>query len=95
MARLRGPTSSWISARVGTDINYLYVTVTKNNTGKERIGHVTVAATDSKGKVLKTTLLTVKQQAIPEEEKESITLKPSTLEFDGEGGSQVITANMP
>jgi hypothetical protein len=88
-------TSSWISARVGTDINYLYVTVTKNNTGKERIGHVTVAATDSKGKVLKTTVLTVKQQAIPEEEKESITLKPSTLVFDGEGGSQVITAYMP
>ena len=82
-------TSSWISARVGTDINFLYVTVAKNDTGKERTGHVTVAATDSKGKVLKTTVLTVKQ-TLPPVYEEWVDASPSSLKFDAKGGKKEV-----
>ena len=79
----------WISARMGKDINYLYVTVAKNDTGKERTGHVTVAATDSKGKVLKTTVLTVKQ-TLPPVYEEWVDASPSSLKFDAKGGKKEV-----
>lgn len=79
----------WISASVGKDINYLYVTVAKNDTGKERKGYVTVAATDSKGKVLKTTVLTVKQ-TLPPVYEEWVDASPSSLQFDAKGGKQEV-----
>jgi len=82
-------TDKWISASVGKDINYLYVQLTKNDTGKERTGHVTVAATDSKGKVLKSTVLTVKQTP-PPVYKEWVDASPSSLEFDAQGGKKEV-----
>ena len=77
----------WLSASVARDANYLYVTAGKNDTDKERRGSVTVMATDSKGNVLKSTMLSV-VQPVPEKTEYWVSGKPSTLEFDAAGGAQ-------
>ena len=75
----------WLSCSIGKDVNYLYFTTATNDTGQERRGHITVSATDSKGKVLKSTVFTVVQQ-IPEKTEYWVTASPSTLQFDAKGG---------
>ena len=84
----------WISASIASDANFLYVKLAKNDTGKERKGQVTVMATDSKGKVLKTVVFPITQQPYVEEE-ESITASPSSLSFDADGGKKTISIDMP
>ncbi len=75
----------WLTASIPDDANFLYVKLAKNDTGKERKGKVTVAATDSKGTVLKTVTLDITQQPYVAEEYE-ISAIPSSLAFDGKGG---------
>lgn len=77
----------WLSASIASDINYLYFRASTNDTGQERRGSITVSATDSKGKVLKSTVLTVVQQ-IPEKAEYWVSASPSTLQFDAEGGKK-------
>lgn len=77
----------WLSCSIAKDANLLYFSTSTNDTGKERKGHITVSATDSKGKVLKSTVFTVEQQ-IPEKTEEWVTASPSTLQFDAEGGKK-------
>lgn len=80
----------WLSASIASDVNYLYFKASTNDTGKERRGSITVSATDSKGKVLKSAVLTVVQQ-IPEKKEEWISATPSSLQFDAKGGKQEVT----
>ena len=75
----------WLTASIPDDANFLYVKLAKNDTGKERMGKVIVAATDSKGTVLKTVTLDITQQPYVAEEYE-ISAIPSSLAFDGKGG---------
>ena len=82
----------WISATIASDANYLYVKLAKNDTDKERKGQVTVMATDSKGKVLKTAVLPITQAPYVEEE-EYIKATPSTLAFEAEGGKLTTTVS--
>ena len=84
----------WISASIASDANFIYIKLAKNDTGKERKGQVTVMATDSKGKVLKTTVMPITQKPYVEEE-ESITATPSSLNFDADGGKQSISVSLP
>ncbi|MBO7046168.1 MAG: hypothetical protein J6W38_07435, partial [Prevotella sp.] len=79
----------WVSASVASDMNYLYVKLSKNETGKERSGKVTVSATDSKGKVLKSTVLVVKQ-TLPEPTEYWVSATPSSVVFDANGGKQEV-----
>jgi len=79
----------WLSASIASDVNYLYFKASTNDTGKERRGSITVSATDSKGKVLKSAVLTVVQQ-IPEKKEEWISATPSSLQFDAKGGKQEV-----
>ena len=79
----------WVSASVASDMNYLYVKLSKNETGKERSGKVTVSATDSKGKVLKSTVLVVKQ-TLPEPTEYWVSATPSSVVFDAKGGKQEV-----
>ena len=79
----------WVSASVASDVNYLYVKLSKNETGKERSGKVTVSATDSKGKVLKSTVLVVKQ-TLPEPSEYWVSATPSSVVFDAKGGKQEV-----
>ena len=76
----------WLSCSIAKDANLLYFSTATNDTGKERKGHITVSATDSKGKVLKSTVFTVEQQ-IPEKTEYWVSASPSTLQFDGGGGT--------
>ena len=75
----------WVSASIASDMNYLYVKLAKNDTDQERSGKVTVSATDSKGKVLKSTVLVVKQ-TLPEPTEYWVSATPSSLVFDADGG---------
>lgn len=75
----------WVSASIASDMNYLYVQLSKNDTDQERSGKVTVSATDSKGKVLKSTVLVVKQ-TLPEPTEYWVSATPSSLVFDADGG---------
>jgi hypothetical protein len=79
------PEGDWLSASIPSDANFMYVKMTKNDTGKVRTGKVLLHATDSKGKVLKTVTLNVTQQPYIEEGG-SVKASPSTLEFDANGG---------
>lgn len=79
----------WLSASIANDINYLYFRASTNDTGQERRGSITVSATDSKGKVLKSTVLTVVQQ-IPEKTEYWVSASPSTVEFDAKGGQKEV-----
>ena len=79
----------WLSASIASDINYLYFRVSSNDTGKERRGSITVSATDSKGKVLKSTVLTVVQE-IPEKTEHWVSASPSSVEFDAKGGKKEV-----
>ena len=79
----------WLSASIASDINYLYFRASTNDTGQERRGSITVSATDSKGKVLKSTVLTVVQQ-IPEKTEYWVSASPSTVEFDAKGGQKEV-----
>ncbi len=76
----------WVSASIASDMNYLYVKLAKNETGQERKGKVTVSATDSKGKVLKSTVLSV-VQTLPEPTEYWVSATPSSLVFDAKGGT--------
>ena len=84
----------WISTTIASDANFIYIKMAKNDTGKERKGQVTVMATDSKGKVLKTVVFPITQQPYVEEE-ENIIATPSSLMFDADGGKQTISVSMP
>ncbi len=84
----------WISASIASDANFLYLRLAKNDTGKERKGQVTVMATDSKGKVLKTAVMPITQQPYVEEE-EGIFASPSSLNFNADGGKQTISVSLP
>ncbi len=84
----------WVTASIPSDANFLYVKLAKNDTGKERMGKVIVAATDSKGKVLKTVTLNITQQPYIEEEN-SIKAIPSSLVFDGKGGKLESSVSYP
>lgn len=75
----------WLSASIAHDANILYVKAAKNDTGEERKGKVTVSATDSKGKVLKSTVLTF-TQTLPVPTENWVNATPSSLVFNGEGG---------
>lgn len=75
----------WLSASIAHDANILYVKAAKNETGEERKGKVTVSATDSKGKVLKSTVLTFTQK-LPEPTVYWVSANPSSLLFDSGGG---------
>ena len=75
----------WLSASIARDANILYVKAAKNDTGQERKGKVTVSATDSKGKVLKSTVLTF-TQTLPVPTENWVNATPSSLLFNGEGG---------
>ena len=79
----------WLKASIASDVNYLYVSASKNETGEKRRGSITVSATDSKGKVLKSTVLTVVQE-IPEVTEYWVTATPSSLQFDKNGGQQEV-----
>ena len=79
----------WVSANVASDVNYLYVRLAKNETGQERKGKVTVSATDSKGKVLKSTVLTV-VQTLPEPTEYWVSATPSAVQFDSDGGKKEV-----
>lgn len=84
----------WITASIASDANFLYLRLAKNDTGKERKGQVTVMATDSKGKVLKTKVLPITQAPYVEPEI-GIKATPSSLTFDADGGKQSIYLDMP
>lgn len=76
----------WLSASIPTDMNRLNVTCAAYDGKEDRTGHVIVAATDSKGKVLKTVVLNVLQKAkVPTEYW--VSTSPSELEFDVDGGT--------
>ena len=79
----------WLKASIASDVNYLYVSASKNETGQQRRGSVTVSATDSKGKVLKSTVLTVVQE-VPEVTEYWVSATPSTVQFDKDGGKQEV-----
>lgn len=79
----------WLKASIASDVNYLYVSASKNETGEVRRGSVTVSATDSKGKVLKSTVLNVVQE-IPEVTEYWVSATPSSLQFDKDGGKQEV-----
>ncbi len=79
----------WLSAKIPSDMNVINVTAAKNDTEEERRGAITISATDSKGKVLKSTVLTVVQEA-PYKADNWVTVSPSSLEFDGNGGKQEV-----
>ena len=79
----------WLKARVVTDLNQVIVTLTDNSTGEERRGHVTISATDSKGKVLKSAVFSVRQMPKPVT-KEWVKAYPSSLQFDAKGGKQEV-----
>ena len=79
----------WVSASIASDMNYLYVKLAKNETGQERSGKVTVSATDSKGKVLKSTVLVVKQ-TLPEPTEYWVSATPSSVQFDSDGGKKEV-----
>lgn len=81
----------WISTTIPSDANFMYVKMTKNDTGKPRNGAVTLAATDSKGKVLKTVTLNITQQPYVDENG-SVSASPSSLVFDSKGGK--LTSNI-
>ena len=80
----------WLKARVVTDLNQAIVTLTDNSTGEERRGQVTISATDSKGKVLKSKVFSVRQMPRPVT-KEWVKAYPSSLQFDAKGGKQEVT----
>lgn len=80
---------TWLKARVVSDLNQAIVTVTDNSTGEERRGQVTISATDSKGKVLKSKVFSVRQMAKPVT-KEWVKAYPSSLQFDAKGGKQEV-----
>lgn len=75
----------WISPSIATDVNQLNVRLSRNDTGKERSGKVTVCATDSKGEVLASTVLSV-VQILPPPTEYWVSASPSTLAFDAKGG---------
>ena len=75
----------WISPSIATDVNQLNVRLSRNDTGKERSGKVTVCATDSKGEVLASTVLRV-VQILPPPTEYWVSASPSTLAFDAKGG---------
>ena len=75
----------WISPSITTDVNQLNVRLSRNDTGKERSGKVTVCATDSKGEVLASTVLSV-VQILPPPTEYWVSASPSTLAFDAKGG---------
>ena len=75
----------WITCSIPSDLNELTVRVTANDTTIQRKGEVTVMATDSKGKVLKTVVLPVIQEG-KEVTETYIKASPSPLVFDAEGG---------
>lgn len=75
----------WISPSIATDVNQLNVRLSRNDTGKERKGKVTVCATDSKGEVLASTVLSV-VQVLPPPTEYWVSASPSTLAFDAKGG---------
>lgn len=81
---------NWIKARVVTDLNQVVVTLTDNPTTEERKGQVTISATDSKGKVLKSTVFSVRQMPKPVTQ-EWVKAYPSSLQFDANGGKQEVT----
>jgi hypothetical protein len=82
----------WLKASIASDVNYLYVSASKNETGQQRRGSVTVSATDSKGKVLKSTVLTVVQE-VPEVTEYWVSATPSTVQFDKDGGKQEVVVD--
>lgn len=81
---------NWIKARVVTDLNQVVVTLTDNPTTEERKGQVTISATDSKGKVLKSAVFSVRQMPKPVTQ-EWVKAYPSSLQFDAKGGKQEVT----
>ena len=80
----------WISCSIPSDLNELTVKVTANEKPEERRGQVTVVATDSKGKVLKSVVLPI-VQAAAEVSEYHISASPSSLTFDAKGGKQQST----
>lgn len=86
--------SDWIKCEIPSDVNFMYVKVTDNQTKKERSGKITVAATNSKGKVLKTVVLPITQQPYIEPEI-TITADPSSLTFTGAEDTKVVWASIP
>ena len=85
---------SWIECYIPTDVNIVYIKLTQNLTGKERTGKITVAATNSQGKVLKTTVMMVTQKPF-EASEYAIKATPDGLEFDKNEGSQVVYVTLP
>ena len=76
---------NWITCSIPSDLNEMTVRVATNDSTAERKGQVTVMATDSKGKVLKTVVLAVVQKG-KEVTENYINASPSTLLFDAKGG---------
>lgn len=75
----------WISATIASDANQLNIRLSRNETGKARKGKVTVYATDSKGEVLDSTILSC-EQILPPRTEYWVSASPSTLPFDAKGG---------
>lgn len=84
----------WITCNIPSDVNFMYVKLLDNQTGKDRSGKITVAATNSKGKVLKTVVLPVTQKPYVEPEV-NISVEPGTLTFTSKEDRQVVNAWLP
>lgn len=82
------PDNDWIKCTLPSDFNQLTVRVVENPDFKPRTGSVTVVATDSKGKVLKSAVLKVTQDAKEPDAVDFISAEPQTVEFDAEGGTK-------
>ena len=63
----------WLSCSIAKDANLLYFSTSTNDTGEVRKGHITVSATDSKGKVLSS------MQREAKRSRSSTTHMPSTI----------------
>ena len=85
---------NWIKCSIPNDLNQMTVTVIPNDTTIDRKGKVTVAVTDSKGKVLDTVVLPVEQKGKEPDAEDFVKAEPSSVEFDANKGTKNVEVTL-